>query len=104
VRRKRGSPHAELNLLTRVRVGPVGAAALIYASAAKVVASSETATATPTVVGNFMRGSFTAHARHGDSPQRFKLLEATVYAPPAQQTQRSDAADEIGNYLWSCIR
>ena len=90
--------------LTHVRGRVVGAAPLISASAATVAASRETATARPTVLGNFM-GAPLLPARHGDSPQRLQsLAEATACARPAQQTQRSDAADEIRNYLWTCIR
>ena len=39
---------------TAFTVGPAGAASLIYASVAKVAATRETATAGPTVFGDFM--------------------------------------------------
>ena len=39
---------------TAFAVGPAAAAPLIYASAATVLATSETATARPIVLGNFM--------------------------------------------------
>ena len=54
---------------TTFAVGPAGAPPLIYASAATVAATSETATARPTVLGNFMGDSFAARARHGGSAQ-----------------------------------
>jgi hypothetical protein len=50
-------------------VGPAGAAPLIYASAATVPATSETATASPTVLGNFIGGLLAARARHSDPVQ-----------------------------------
>jgi hypothetical protein len=53
---------------TTFAVGPAGAPPLIYASAATVAATSETATARPTVLGNFMGGP-AARARHGGSAQ-----------------------------------
>src|SRR4029453_17474137 len=55
---------------TTFAVGPAGAPPLIYASAATAAATSETATARPTVLGDFMGGFFAARARHGGSAQK----------------------------------
>jgi hypothetical protein len=57
---------------TTFAVGPAGAPPLIYASAATVAATSETATARPTVLGNFM-GAPIAHLTD------LKVFPATDY-------------------------
>jgi hypothetical protein len=60
---------APLAIFARLPVRGLERLPLIYASAATVATSSETATARPTVLGNFMGGSFAARARHGGSAQ-----------------------------------
>ena len=62
---------------------------------------SETATARPTVLDNFMGVSFAARAawRNGFNPCRGGRA-----CSAAQRTSASDAASEIRNSLWTCIR
>ena len=80
MRRKRGSSLAEFGLPdARSRAAP-----LIYASAATVVARSETATAKPTVFSNFMGGSFAARARLGAIASI--PVGSAACARPTQQT------------------
>ena len=66
---------------TTFAVGPAGAPPLIYASAATLAATSETATARPTVLGNFMGGSFAARARLGGSTQYLQSLPRRPRVP-----------------------
>ena len=78
---------------------------LIYASAATGAATGETATARPTALGNFMGGLLCCpRAARRLGAIASILVEAAACARPAQQTQRSDAADEIRNSFWTCIR
>jgi hypothetical protein len=75
--------------------GPAGAAPLIYASAATVAATSETATVRPTVIGDFMWGSFASHAWHDGSAQWLHSTSRWLRVRPAQWTSKSDAANVI---------
>lgn len=57
-----GGLTSDTSASTTFAVGPARAASLIYASAATVAATSETATAGPTVFGDFMGNSFVGRA------------------------------------------
>ena len=83
--------------------GPAGAASLIYASAAMMAATSETATAGPIVFGDFM-GAPLLPAR-GTVVRRNGFIQCRVGRPsgPTQWTSGLDAAGEIRNSVWTCI-
>ncbi|MGB6419283.1 MAG: hypothetical protein WBF50_22130, partial [Pseudolabrys sp.] len=81
-----------------------GAASLIYASAVTVAATSKTATAGLTVFGDFMGVSFVARARQGGSAQWLHAMSRRPRVRPTQWSSGSDAAGEIRNSVWTCIR
>src|SRR6516165_2713282 len=57
----------------------------------------------PTVLDNFMGVCCSRAARRLGAIASI-LVEAAACAWPAQQAQRSDAADEIRNSFWTCIQ
>jgi hypothetical protein len=60
---RRGGSTGDPSASTTFAIGPAGAGLLIYASAATLAATSETATAGPTVFRDFIGFSFVARAR-----------------------------------------
>jgi hypothetical protein len=78
---------------TTFTVGPAGAASLIYASAAKVAATRETATAGPTVFGDFMGLLCCPRtARSLDAMASFNVETAACSADPVDPQDRTQPA------------
>jgi len=78
---------------TTFAVEPAGAASLIYASAVTVAATNKTATAGPTVFGDFMAVSFVARARYGGSAQCFmRCRGGRVFGRPSGPQDRTQPA------------
>ena len=81
---------------TKFAVGSAGAATLNYASAT-AAATSETATAGPTVFGDFMEGSFVARARLGGPAQWLHSMSRRPQVRPTSgpQDRTQPAESEI---------
>lgn len=80
---KGGGLTSDTSASTTFTVGPAGAASLIYARSYGAV-TSETATAGPTVFGDFMVVSFVTRVRHSGSAQ---WLHSMSRRPRVQPTQ-----------------
>src|SRR5207249_7602175 len=76
-------------------------------SAATVAATRETATAGPTVFGDFMGGSFVARARHGGSAQRLHSMSRRprVRRPSAdRKSTRLNSSHVSISYAVFCLK